>query len=172
MAKIGIFYGSTNGHTEQVAKNILHAFGSQNADLINIKNAKAEDLQRYPYLILGVSTWGFGDIQKDWANKLSLLDKIDYSNKKVALFSLGDQRTYPDTFVDGMGLLYDKLYEKEARVVGNWYPNGYVFKRSKAMRNGSFVGLVLDEDIQPMSTKSRIEKWTNYLKLEFKLHVN
>lgn len=170
MAKIGIFYGSTKGHTEAVANNILHALGNQNAQVFNIKNATKEDLEKYDFLIFGTSTWGNGDLQKDWAERIELLDQVNWQGKKVALFCLGDQHTYPDNFVDGMGVLYDKLREKGVKVVGNWYPNGYIFNKSKAIRYGSFVGLVLDEDVQPFVTKPRIQKWTKLLKMEFKLN--
>lgn len=170
MAKVGIFYGSSKGNTESVAKNIHSELGLDNADLINIKDATKEDLEKYDYLILGTSTYGHGDIQKDWMLRLNLFDEIDWTGKKVALFSLGDQVQYPDNFADGMAIIYDKLIDKGVKIVGNWYPNGYIFNKSKAIRHGSFVGLVLDEYVQPLITKPRIQKWTTLIRMEFKLN--
>jgi len=170
MAQVGIFYGSSRGHTANVANIIRNALGTENSDIYNIKSATKEDIEQYPFLIFGTSTWGYGDIQHDWLVKLPMLDQINFDNKKVALFSLGEQQNYPDNFADGMSLLYEKLISKGAKVIGNWYPNGYIFNKSKALRHGSFVGLVLDEEFQPLNTKPRIEKWTNYLKTEFNLN--
>ena len=144
--------------------------GIDNADLINVRNATSFDFARYDFLIMGCSTEEGGNIQKDWTDKLSLLEKVDFSNKKVALFSLGDQKHHPDTFVDGMGVLYQILSETDADIIGNWYPHGYIFNKSKAFVDGSFVGLALDEDFQPSVTKTRLQKWTDYLKSHLKIN--
>ena len=37
------------------------------------------------------------------------MDDLDLSGKKVAVFGLGDQEAYPDTFVDGLGILANKV---------------------------------------------------------------
>ena len=168
MARIGIFYGSTNGNVEQIANEIQQIFGTETADLINIKDATADDLTKYPYLIFGTSTCENGNLQKDWQKKLTVFEQIDFSEKKIAIFCLGDQKHYPDTFADGMGILYEKLNEFDADIIGNWYAHGYVFNKSRAFVNGSFVGLVLDETFQPAVTKIRIQKWTDYLKTQFR----
>lgn len=172
MAKIGIFYGSSFGNTEHIAREIQHLLGIDNADLINVRNASEKDFNHYEYLVFGCSTEEEGQIQKDWETKLPIIRSLDFTNKKVALFSLGDQKHHPDTFVDGMGILYQILSETEADIIGNWYPHGYIFNKSKAFINGSFVGLALDEEFQPAVTKTRLQKWTDYLKSQFKLHHN
>ena len=62
-------------------------------------------------LILGTSTWGFGDLQEDWDAFLGSLTKMNLTGKTIALFGLGDSSTYSDTFVDGMGIIYRALLE-------------------------------------------------------------
>jgi len=167
MACIGIFYGSTSGKVENIAFEIQKILGKENADVIDIKTAIKPSFRKYKYLIFGTST-EYGNIQKDWVLKIPLIKKLDYTHKKVAIFGLGDQKLYPDTFADGMGVLFDLLNDSDVDIIGNWYPHGYVFQRSKALVNGSFVGLVLDENFQPNITQIRLNKWTDYLKSQIK----
>lgn len=165
MAKIGIFYGSTNGVTEDIAQMIGKKLGDD-ATVHDIASASKDDLQQCDLLIFGTSTWGDGDIQDDWYDFIDDLDLIDYMGKKVALFGLGDQEGYPETFVDGIGTLYDKLKENSAEVIGEWAVDGYEYDGSTAEREGKFVGLPLDEDNQPELTEERVDQWLELLKAE------
>ena len=167
MAKIGIFYGSSTGQTEMVAGKIQELFGSANADLINVDSANRSDLEKYHYLIFGTPTWGIGDMQDDWEDFVEVVIKTDLQKKKIALFGLGDQDTYPDSFADGVGVLYDKLKGK-AEIVGFWPIEGYSFTDSEALRNDKFVGLVIDQENQSHLTNERLEKWVSDLKKIFK----
>lgn len=166
MKKIGIFFGSSTGQTEMVADKLHVLFGSDKSDVLNVDNATADDLARYPYLILGTPTWGIGDMQDDWDDFLEELLKADLSKKKVALFGLGDQETYPESFVDGMGVLFDKIKGK-TKIVGQWPTAGYHFKSSDAVRDRKFVGLALDQENQAAMTRERLDKWVGQLKKEF-----
>ncbi|BBG66701.1 flavodoxin 1 [Hydrogenimonas sp.] len=163
---VGIFYGSSGGATERVAKMIKEALGID-SDLIDIADAKAEDFDRYDILILGSSTWGDGDLQDDWEDFFDEFKKIDLKGKTVALFGLGDQEEYPDTFVDAMGILYGQAVENGAKTVGGGWPaEGYDFDESRAVREGAFVGLAIDEENQEELTEQRVRKWTEGLKKE------
>jgi flavodoxin I len=164
--KIGIFYGSSTGQTELVAEKLHQMLGEDNADLINVDGATKDDLEKYPYLIFGTPTWGVGEMQDDWEDFSEIVEKSDLKNKKVALFGLGDQDTYPDSFADGVGMLYDRIKNK-TRVVGKWHKNGYVFNESEAFRDDAFVGLILDQENQADKTANRLEKWVELLKKEF-----
>ena len=166
--KIGIFYGSSTGQTELVAEKLQQLLGAQNADLINVDGATKKDLEKYPYLVLGTPTWGIGEMQDDWEDFSEILEKTDLKEKKIALFGLGDQDTYPDSFADGLGMLYNKIKDK-ARIVGKWTKNGYVFHESEAFRDNSFVGLILDQENQADKTTERLEKWVEMIKKEFDL---
>lgn len=166
MAKIGIFYGSSTGHTEKVAELLGHAFGDD-AITINVEDATEEDLKKFPYLIFGTPTWDIGSMQEDWEDFIDLVKKADLKKKKVALFGLGDQENFPDSFADGIGVLHDEI-AKKTNIVGAWPVDDYIFEASDAVKNEKFVGLIIDEDNQPKLTEERIKKWVEMLKKEFK----
>lgn len=163
MANIGIFYGSMTGNTQGVAEKIQAIFG-QDADMYSIADVAADTLNMYQYLLLGSSTWGIGELQDDWYDGLEKLDKVDLSNKTVALFGTGDPDGYPDSFVDAIGILYEKVIAKGAAVVGFWPTDGYEYDASKAEKDRRFVGLVIDENNQSHLTEERINKWVEELK--------
>lgn len=167
MAKIGIFYGSTSGNTKTVAERIQQALGADNADIHDVASASADDLKNYSNLIFGTSTWGAGDLQDDWDTFSSQIEELDLSGKKVALFGLGDQEMYADTFVDGMGILYDTLTRKGCTLVGSWPTAGYSFIKSTAVKGDLFAGLVIDEENQSGLTDERIKKWVAGIRGEF-----
>lgn len=52
----GIFYGSTTGTTELVARNIARALGIPDADLHNVADTPADETERYDLLLLGSPT--------------------------------------------------------------------------------------------------------------------
>lgn len=167
MPKIGIFYGSSTGHAEKVAHLLADQFG-QEAVTINVADASAEDLQKFPYLILGTSTWDIGAMQDDWEDFMDQLRSADLKDKKVALYGLGDQENYPEGFADGLGVLYREL-EGRTTIVGKWPAEGYRFIESEAFVDGQFVGLVIDDDNQPKLTPERVKQWADQLKKEFGL---
>jgi len=166
MEPIGIFYGSTYGMTAKVAEKIKKAFGGENVDVYNLKNASLDEMKKYKNLIFGTSAWGIGEMQDDWERFIDNLEEFDFSNRKVALFGLGDQKEYPESFVDGLGTLYCRLPDKSC-VVGETSTDGYDYYFSLAAKEGKFVGLVLDEHNQKNLTDERIQKWVEQLKKEF-----
>lgn len=167
MKKIGIFYGSSTGQTELVAEKLQHILGEDAADVINVESATRKDVEKYAYLVLGTPTWGIGDMQDDWEDFIGELMKADLKGKKIALFGLGDQDSYPESFADGVGVLYEKVRGK-ATIVGEWPTKGYVFDDSDAVREDHFVGLVIDQENQAGKTDERLSKWAETLKKEFK----
>jgi flavodoxin I len=167
MAKIGIFYGSTTGNTEKVADLICKEFGEENAELFNVDVTELADVVKYKYLIFGVSTWGVSDLQDDFEDFMDILDQVDFSGKKVALFGLGDQSTYTDSFVDAMGVLYNRLKKKGAKIVGFVPRKGYSFSDSMALVKDQLAGLALDEEFESHLTHQRVSEWVAELKKEF-----
>ncbi len=159
MKPIGLFYGSETGNTENAASMIAAEFGESNVDLYNIAEADPQSLLSYDNIILGASTWGFGELQSDWENFLPGFDQLDLSGKTVALFGLGDQENYADVFLDAMGTIYSKVTERGGQTVGAWPTDSYEFTGSTAVINGSFVGLALDADNQDDLTSDRISQW-------------
>ena len=167
MTNIGIFYGSTTGNTENVAGMIRDEFGGENADIYNVDIVEKEDVQKYKYLVFGVSTWGVSDLQDDFEDFLEILNEVDFSGKKVALFGLGDQSTYADSFIDAVGILYDGLKKMGVTIVGSVPKTGYSFTGSMAYIKGKLVGLGIDEEFESHLTEQRVKNWVKQLKKEF-----
>ncbi|MCK9270276.1 MAG: flavodoxin [Bacteroidales bacterium] len=164
---IGIFYGSSTGSTEKVAELICNALGQERCMVINVEDASKADLNKYPYLVLGTPTWEIGEMQEDWLDFIGELKKADLKKKKIAIFGLGDQEASADSFADGAGRLYDAVADK-ATIIGAWPTEGYDFVESMAVKDGKFVGLIIDEDNQKEKTAERVTAWVKMLKKEFK----
>ena len=162
---MALFYGSTTGNTEAVADIINEKFGP-NLAVENIENIEPETILDYDFIIFGISTWNVGELESNWEDFFPNLDELDFTGKIVSIYGLGDQINYGDTYLDAMGILYDKLVEKGATIIGKTSTEGYDFYESYAVRKGMFVGLALDEDNQPDKTEERIEKWVSQLKAE------
>lgn len=75
MKTIGIFYGSSTGTTESVAKRIAQKLGVEDAHLYDVAKASPADMASYEVLILGSSTWGAGDLQDDWYDFLAKIQE-------------------------------------------------------------------------------------------------
>ncbi len=164
MDKIGIFYGSTTGNTRDVTHKLYEALGKGKAELHDIRETTAADMAAYDRMIFSVSTWGAGDLQDDWEEFFPSLNTIDFSGKTVAIMALGDQHNYPDTFVNCMLLLAEKVTERGGQIVGETSIEGYEFSASTAVRNKRFLGLVIDEDNQANMTTARIHDWIDTIK--------
>lgn len=167
MSKIGIIYGSSTGNTEYIAEKIGAQFeGDYDVEIHNVDSVNKKDIEKFDYLILGTSTWGVGDMQDDWDDYINIFREADISKKKIALFGLGDQEVYSESFVDGLGLLFD-IIKTKTNIVGAWPATDYRFNESAALKNKKFVGLVLDQENQADKSDERIKKWVEMLKKEF-----
>ncbi|MFV0521395.1 MAG: flavodoxin FldA [Mangrovibacterium sp.] len=164
MSKIGIFYGSSTRNTETIAETLAKELKAETYD---VSAASIAELNACDKLILGTSTLGIGDLQDDWDCFLDTLVNADLNGKTIALFGLGDADGYPDSFVDGMGILYDTIKDKGCIIVGETATDGYEYEESKAEVNGKFVGLVLDEDNQSDKTEARVQAWVTQISSVF-----
>ncbi|MCF7986577.1 MAG: flavodoxin [Methylovulum sp.] len=174
MSKIGIFFGTDTGNTRRIAKDIHTLLGADiAAKPVNIRTAKVEDLLHYECLILGTPTYGEGELPglatgsttESWAEFLPKLTAHQFAGKTVALYGLGNQKSYAKDFVSGMFYLYDSFKNCGANMIGSTSTEGYVFKHSKAVVEGEFVGLVLDQENQKELTETRLATWLKTLKL-------
>lgn len=165
--KTGIFYGSTTGNTADIAIKIHKQLGE--GDIINVNSSSLSLMNNYDNIIIGASTWGDGELQGDWEDHLSDLKSVDFSGKKVAFFGLGDQISYPDTFIDAIGIIYDEIKDSGAQFIGNFPVDGFDYNYSKAEQNGDFIGLAIDENNQSELTHKRIEEWVKKIKPELSL---
>lgn len=171
MAQVGLFFGTTTGKTADIAERIQTALGGDDVvALVEISEVQQDsELTEYPNVIIGCPTWDIGELQSDWDAFFPNLDNIDFSGKKVAYFGTGDQVGYADNFMDAMGILEEKISQKGGTTVGYWSTDGYDHENSRAIRDGKFCGLAIDEDNQDDKTDERIETWTTQLKSDFGL---
>ena len=151
MKTIGIFYGSSTGTTEGIAKRIAEKLGVEDKDIHDVSNA---------------SPWGAGDLQDDWDSYLGKLKKLDLSEKTVALFGCGDSASFSDTFCDAIGTIYSDLRNTGCKFIGAVDASGYSFDSSTACINGMFVGLPLDEMNEDDQTEGRIDQWLASIRKE------
>jgi flavodoxin I len=169
---IGLFYGSTNGNTRAVASLIQHEFADQagmEVALFDIADYYLEEMLGFDFLILGIPTWNIGQLQKDWDAILEEFDDLDLHGKQAAVFGLGDQVGYPDTFGDAVFFIADKLESQGIKLAGSWPIDSYRFSGSWALRDGRFIGLMIDEDNQADATDARVSAWVTQLIDEFGL---
>jgi flavodoxin I len=168
MAKTGIFFGTDTGNTRRIAKEISTTLGlAVAAKPVNIRTASVDDLLAHDFLILGTPTYGEGQLPglstgnatSSWEEFLPKLKDADFSGKTVAIFGLGNQKGYPNEFVDAMFYLYEAFKECGATLVGDWDTDGYKFKVSKAVIDQRFVGLVLDQENQKELNTERLKQW-------------
>lgn len=161
MQRIGLFYASTTGNTEAVAERIAAMIEEVPVDLYDLAVEPVSRISEYERLILGISTWDFGELQEDWDMAWSELEKLDLHGHQVALFGLGDQLGYSEWFLDAMGLLGELIRARGGELVAPWPVEGYLFEQSRALNaEGShFVGLAIDEDGQADQTEERITRW-------------
>lgn len=163
MKSIAIIYGSSTDHTKDAAEKIAELLADYSPTLTDIYDGDEEPFKTHDFLILGISTWGVADLQDDWSDFFPKLEQIDFTGKTVALFGLGDASIYPSSYVDAMGILYEEVIKKGATVVGHVAPEGYDFQYSRALVDGKFVGLPLDDDYEPELTEERIVNWVEQL---------
>ena len=151
-----VVYGSSTGTCEAIAEKIAQKIG---CEAINVQDLTAEVVESNQNLILGTSTWGAGELQDDWYDGLKVLQGANLAGKTIALFGCGDCESYGDTFVGGIGELYNDIKASGARFVGAVSPDGYTFDDSEAVIDGKFIGLPLDDVNEDDKTDSRINAW-------------
>lgn len=166
MKKTGVFYGSTTGTTESVARTIAEKLGIPSSDVYDVSKMTADVAGSYEALILGTSTWGDGELQDDWYDGIKVLKGMDLSGKTVALFGCGDSESYSDTFCDGMGILFEDLKDSGCRFIGAVSDADYTYSSSIAATDGNFVGLAIDDINESDKTDERVTAWTETLKAE------
>ena len=170
MNKTILIFWPKGGNVETAANMIAKEYGD--IDSMPMDEATEDTLVQYDNFVvggssLGAETWEGTKSESPWNTFFSSLKTHDFSNKKVALFGLGDQVLWPSNFVDGLGTIYNAFVEASAQLIGKWSTEGYDFTDSKAVNGNYFVGLALDEDQQDELSKERIAAWVKQIKEEF-----
>ncbi len=170
-APIGLFYGSSTCYTEMAGEKIRDCLGNERVDIFNIAETPIVEAGFYSQVILGIPTWDYGELQEHWEEIWDEIDEVNWQDKQVALYGLGDQVGYPEWFLDAMGYLHAKLLALGARPCGYWPSEGYEFEASKALTadGQAFVGLALDEENEFDLSETRIRQWCAQLLDEFGL---
>lgn len=174
MARIGIFFGTDTGRTRLLAKQIAKKLGDAADAPVNIGRTTLAEFLACDALILGSPTLGDGELpglstglsQPSWEEFLPQLADADLAGKVVAIFGLGDQKKYPDEFVDAIGLIHDAVAARGARLVGRWPIAGYEFAASQAVDGEQFLGLAIDQINQPALTEERVDAWLAQIRPE------
>ena len=170
--KIGLFYGSTTCYTEIVAEKIQVLLSADpslpdgsSVTLHNIKDQPLTGMTDYDLLILGISTWDFGELQEDWEAHWDDISTVDLNGKIVAIYGMGDQLGYAEWFIDAVGMLHDAIAPQNPTRIGFWPTAGYDFIASKALTEDGefFCGLALDDENQYDLTDARLNDWVNQI---------
>lgn len=166
--KIGLFYGSTTCYTEIAAEKIQSALTHYSVVLHNIRDVPLTEIDNFDIIVLGISTWDYGEIQEDWEAKWEDIATLNLENKIIALYGMGDQIGYSEWFQDALGMLHEQVLAAGGYCIGYWPNEGYEFAQSKALTEdkSQFVGLALDEDNQYDLSDERITLWCQNIEKE------
>jgi flavodoxin I len=168
MKKIGLFYSFNTRKSGIVADKIASELGKNNVELVNAEEIDEEKFLSYDNIIISAPTWFDGELPNYWDEFVPALEDLDLKGKTIALFGLGDQKGYPENFVDAIGIMAEILEKKGAKLIGQTSTEGYTFEKSKAVRDGKFLGLAIDADTQNKLTDKRVKDWVEGIKDKFK----
>lgn len=115
--KIEILYGSTTGTTEEIAGKLEAHLSSNQVKVNSVSNHNTDDLKAADIILLGSSTWGYGELQDDFADYIDLMTEDVYKGKKVAVFGAGDSVSFSDVFCEAITIISDKLSTLGAEVI-------------------------------------------------------
>lgn len=167
MNKIGVFYGSTVGKTKSFVEVLITHLEKENYEVRDVKNG-IKGIENFNNLILISPSYGMGELQEDWKSLTSELEKIDFTDKNVAIVGLGNALRHPTTYLGAMKVIYDIVFKKGAHIIGSSPIEGHIFEHSPSIINNKFLGLALDEVNQHEETPIRMERWLKEIKKEFK----
>lgn len=164
---VGLFFAPTGGNVHFIAKRIKQLLKGRPVELHCIVTTPPKMMLSYRNIIIVSSSLGNdiweGESQDKWASFLPRMRKISLKGKNVALVGLGDAVKYPNNFVDSLKLLADTVRECGGNLVGKTETDGYTFTASKAIEDGLFVGLPIDQDNEPEKSDVRIKEWLSLL---------
>jgi len=167
MNKVGLFYSFNTNKTSRVAEIVKEAFGDDNIEAVNVEEVTLEQFTSYDNIICGVPTWFDGELPNYWDEFVPDIEDMDLKGKNIALYGLGDQKGYPENFLDGIGLLAEIFEDQGARLVGFTSIEGYSFESSRANRGDQFCGLGIDFESQGSMNEERVKNWVEQLKKDF-----
>ncbi len=158
--KTGIFYASSTGTTERIAREIAKEMGVAQEDVHNVATTAPSVLGDYDLIVAGSPTYGSGELQPDFYDFIDGAQSLYLKDKKVAVFGDGDD-TMSDTFCDAVGVLFEKFKNTGTTMVGtyNTFPYGFNYSKTVPVQGAEAVGLLLDEVNYPQASADRIKGW-------------
>ncbi|UPK41843.1 MULTISPECIES: flavodoxin [Paenibacillus] len=116
MAKLLVAYASMTGNTEEIAELIVEGIkqGGHEVDLKSVTDCNASDVLDYDGFLIGVYTWGDGELPDEFLDFYEELDELDLSGKRAAVFGSGD--TSYEQYCGAVDLAAAKLLERGAEV--------------------------------------------------------
>ncbi|MDA3891896.1 MAG: flavodoxin [Salinivirgaceae bacterium] len=167
MSKTAILYSFNTQKTSRAAKMIIENYG-KDLEEVNVEEITADKFLSFDNYIMGVPTWWDGELPNYWDEFIPDLEELKLKGKTFALYGAGDQKGYPENFVDAIGILGSVLENGGGKLVGFTKNEGYEFESSKALRGDDFCGLPLDFENQARAVKGKIKSWVEQVKKEFK----
>jgi len=167
MNKTAILYSFNTKKTGKIADQIQEKFNDNAIVLVNAEEITDERFLSFDQMIMGVPTWFDGELPNYWDEFVPALEDMDLTGKRIALYGLGDQKGYPENFLDGVGIMAEILEAQGATLVGFTSREGYEFESSRALRGDLFVGLAIDYENQGSMNNIRVASWVDQLKKEF-----
>ena len=167
MSKTAIIYSFNTKKTSKVAVQLQEGFNDPAIEMINAEEITEDLFLSFDRIIMGVATWFDGELPNFWDEFVPALEDMDLAGKKFALFGLGDQKGYPENFLDGVGIMAEILEAQGATLVGLTSTEGYTFESSRALRNDQFLGLAIDYENQGSMNNQRVASWIDQLRKEF-----
>ena len=170
--KVGVFFGTSTGSTEEVAYAISEQFGSDVAsepiEIDGVADSVASEFAKYDALVVGTPTWNTGADQErsgtGWDEiYYSTMEDLNIAGKRVAVFGLGDSVSYAENYADAAGELHDVFENLGCQMLGYTSQEGYLHEASKSIRGDKFCGLLCDAVNQEELTEGRVQKWVEQL---------
>lgn len=162
-AQIGIFFGSSTGTTERVARVLHGALGERVYAAYDIAQSPLSYMASFPVLLLGTSTWNNGELQDDWLLHQSTLEGMDLRGKWVGFFGIGDRLGYGETFLDAMGILYDIVVARGGTPFGATARPAGLADQLRAVRGQTLVGLGIDDNDAEADIDAQTHRWAAQL---------
>ena len=174
MARVGIFFGTSTGSTEEVAGMIKEALGDDAEgpyDVETLEGSVKDHFEKFDSMIVGTPTWNTGaDVERSgtgWDEiYYSSMQELNMKDKNVAVFGLGDQESYAENYADATGELHDVFENLGCKMFGYTSQDGYEHEASKAIRGDKFCGLLCDMVNQEELSAPRVEAWVAQLRSE------
>ncbi|MBD7968127.1 flavodoxin [Paenibacillus gallinarum] len=117
MANILIVYASLTGNTEEIAELIAEGIKKQShtAVLKTAEECRADEVLNYDGSLIGLYTWGDGDLPDEFLDFYEELDEVDLTGYPVSLFGSGD--TSYDLFCGAVDTAEAKVKERGAVIM-------------------------------------------------------